>query len=205
MKNQQVISREILQKGISYADYLRLIDDLLLDGKTTGPNQSEDLTHYAVLNRARMKRLDKTFEMDPDLRKLLQNLDKKWFWVVLTEGWCGDAAQNVPILAALAAAHPGIDFRILLRDEHPEVMAAYLTNGGKAIPKLIVLEADTLAEVGVWGPRPAPAQEMVMAFKANPTEPYSEFVKKVQAWYNHDGNATIQQEFKALLESWSQA
>ena len=39
----------------SYAEYRKLVTDLLSEGKSTGNEQSESLTNYSKLNEARMK------------------------------------------------------------------------------------------------------------------------------------------------------
>jgi hypothetical protein len=44
----------------SYAEYRKLVTDLLLEGKSTGNEQSESLTNYSKLNETRMNRLEKT-------------------------------------------------------------------------------------------------------------------------------------------------
>ncbi len=54
---------------MSFAEYLKLIDELLLEGKTTGENQSEAMFGYGKLNRQRMKRLEKTVELNDSLKE----------------------------------------------------------------------------------------------------------------------------------------
>ncbi len=201
-----IISKAIttahVEKALDYYTYTQLIEDLLTQNKTTGSNHSEKMIEYTKMNEQRRKRLDKTTKLLPELEHELISLDDKWYWVVLTEAWCGDAAQNIPVLAKMASLTPNIELKLLLRDENPEVMEAYLTNGGKSIPKLICLRAENLEELGTWGPRPGAAQQMVNAYKANPTSSYSDFVKEIQLWYAKDKTQTIQQEFLSLVKQW---
>jgi hypothetical protein len=75
-------------------------------------------------------------------------------------------------------------------------MDRYLTNGTRSIPKLICLQADTLQEIGTWGPRPAILQQMVMDHKKNPQIPDKEFKESIQAWYAKDKSQHLQQEFE---------
>ena len=56
---------------------------------------------------------------------------------------------------------PGLELRIVLRDEHPEVMDRYLTNGSRSIPIVIALDEE-FRELGHWGPRPRELQAWVM-------------------------------------------
>lgn len=191
-----------IQKGLSYQEYSSLIEKLLSQNKTTGSNQSNKMIEYTQLNQQRSKRIEKTIHLDEELSAALQEIRQPWYWVVLTEAWCGDAAQNIPIIAKMAEANPHIKIKLLLRDENPEVMQAYLTNGSKSIPKLICLKSDNLQELGTWGPRPKPAQEMVRLYKENPTVIYSDFVKELQLWYAKDKGKTIQSEFKELIKEW---
>ena len=82
--------------------------------------------------------------------------------LVIAEDWCGDASNTVPIMAKLADAAPGLELRVILRDQNPEVMDQYLTNGTRSIPIVIVLDED-FQELGHWGPRPTELQAWVMA------------------------------------------
>ena len=196
-----IFSKELLDSAYTYAQYRKLLDDLMAEGKTTGENQSEDLIHYAKLNIARMKKWEKTLKLETELKSLLGSLPQKEIWVVLTEGWCGDAAQVVPAFDKMKEATDKIDLKLLLRDEHLDVMDAYLTNGGRSIPKLIRLNAETGEEVGTWGPRPEPVQEMVMAYKDDPNgQPFAEFAEAIHAWYAKDKQQTLQAEFADMLK-----
>lgn len=199
-----VITQAHLKASMSYAAYKKLMQKLLSEGKTTGPDQSAKMVEYTLLNSQRMSRLDKSIQLKPELIDALQQYSRPTYWLVLAEAWCGDVAQNLPVLAQMTDAAPNIELGILLRDEHLDVMDAYLTRGARSIPKLIALDSDTLEVLGQWGPRPAPVQQMVMEHKAapEPKEPYSEFVKKVQLWYAKDKTLTLQNEILGLLKEW---
>ena len=84
--------------GVSYLDYRKQVSDLLVKGKSTGNEQTEDLLHYSKLNETRMNRLDKTIQVDDATIKKLNSLHEEYIWLVLSEGWCGDG------LVAWAAA-----------------------------------------------------------------------------------------------------
>lgn len=193
---------EYVEKSITYAEYIKLIDDLLLDGKTTGSNQSEAMFNYGKLNRQRMHRLEKTVLLDESLREKAQNNKRKMIWLILTEGWCGDAAQNIPIIENIAAESDLIETRYVLRDENLELMDAYLTNNARSIPKLIALDAETLEEIGTWGPRPVAAMDYFLEMRSGGMEK-SQMMENLQRWYNSDKNRTIQDEFGLLLNEWT--
>ena len=198
-----IVTESALNDAISYSTYKALIVRLLSQGKTTGKKQSAELTEYTKLNIHRMGRLEKTVSIADDLASLLVAYKKPLVWLVLTEAWCGDVAQNLPVLNKMAELSPLIELKILLRDENSEIMNNYLTNGGTAIPKLICFQKDNGKEMGTWGPRPEPVQQMVMDFKNSGEKDYKQLIEKAQLWYAKDETATIQAEFNTLLNHWS--
>lgn len=191
------------RKTYSYSDYKTLTEQLVVEGKTTGPNQSEAMAHYTKMNMVRMNRLDKTLKLDSALVDAVKGLGDSYDWTVITEAWCGDAAQNLPVISALAEHNSAIDLKLVLRDENLDLMDQHLTNGGRSIPKLLIYKKDTGEVVTTWGPRPAPVQKMVVEYNQIDKEtrpPYSEFVKVVQVWYNKDKNKTLQTELLEVLK-----
>lgn len=195
--------KEYVGKSMTYGEYVALIERLLAEGKTTGPNQSDELFEYAKLNRQRMKRLEKTVEIGESLAGRLRNNGKRMIWLIITEGWCGDAAQNIPAIEKIAAGSPLIETRYVLRDENPELMDAFLTNNARSIPKLIALDAESLAVLGTWGPRPRAAMEYFSALR-EAGKPKEEINELLQRWYNSDRGRAIQDEFDGLVAEWSQ-
>jgi hypothetical protein len=183
-----------LEKAITYEAFCNLVADLLAQGRTTGPDQSEAMVHYTELNRQRVHRLGNTIEILPSAEALIRSISTPQTWLVLTEAWCGDAAQSVPVMNALAKLNPLISLRLLLRDENPALMDRYLTNGvSRSIPKLIGLDTATGEEIFVWGPRPAPLQKIFLQMKAGGVE-FHHAKEELQRWYNKDKTVTIQQE-----------
>lgn len=189
-----------ISQTFSYEEYKKLINTLFLMQKTTGNNHSDAMLSYTKLNIQRMKRLDKKVILTYNLANAIQNYKKQVNWVVFTEAWCGDAAQNLPVINKMASLSEYIDLKIVLRDENLSIMEHYKTDGGIGIPKLVVFDKNTLKELTTWGPRPAPLQQMVIENK-NSTHPipYQEFSVTVQKWYNEDENITIQKEFLDVL------
>ena len=196
--NGMKIEQDYLQKSITYESYKRLIEDLLAEGKATGPEQSEALTRYTQLNVQRMHRLEKTIQLLPEVSEQMTGVSRPQTWLVLTEGWCGDAAQSLPVIKALADLNPNIQLRILLRDENPELMDRYLTNGvSRSIPKLIAVDRATGAQLFTWGPRPAALQESFYGMRSEGL-PHDVIKEELQRWYNTDKTVTIQRELAAL-------
>jgi hypothetical protein len=187
------------KKAMSYAMYRSTVSDLLARGLTTGTHQSPEMLDYARLNDHRMDRVEKRYQMLPGLQEKLDQLSEPLHWLVLSEGWCGDAAQNLPALEKIAEhSHGKIHLRVLLRDENTELMDQWLTNGGRSIPKLIQLNA-AFEVTGSWGPRPAEAQAMVLAAKAA-GEDHHVYAERVHKWYAHNNSADLQGEILELLK-----
>ncbi len=198
-----VITRELLDQAMSYESYRELIDELLAKDQTTGPNQSETMVNYGRLNQKRMKKWDKIGKISPELHELLQDVKKPTTWLVLTEGWCGDAAQNLPLINKMAQSNSQIELKLILRDENLEVMDEFLTEGGRSIPKLIALDSETLTVLGTWGPRPEPMQRLVMENRATKAKTYGELNEEMHLWYARDRGMTLQNEILAILGVWN--
>ena len=192
------IIKNSLQKAISYPEYRSLVKDLLDQGKSTGPNQSEDLLNYSLLNDKRMKRLDKTVELTDETLAKLKDVKEPQTWLVLTEGWCGDAAQNLPVIHKIAEENPNINLKLVLRDENIELMDEFLTNGGRAIPKLIALDEENEV-ISTWGPRPNAATRMVADYKNKHGSLDAEFKKDLQVWYNKNKGVNVQEDIISFI------
>lgn len=200
MKN---IHPEVVNNAMTYEDYREMTNTLFAEGKTTGPVQSPAMLNYTKLNISRMKRLDKTTRLSEETLEKLKQITEPQLWLVLTESWCGDAAQIVPVLNKMAEVQPNIRLRFILRDENLEVMDAFLTNGGRSIPKLIVAEHEDNSVKTSWGPRPQEVQEMVLMSReelaaiedAEARKIHTEAEKyNVQKWYAKDKTKGIQAE-----------
>jgi hypothetical protein len=175
-----------------------LVQACVTDGKTSGPDQREDLIHYTALNAKRMKRIEKTTVIQEELKTQIARIQEPMTWVLISEAWCGDAAQIVPVLGKIASESEYIDLQIILRDEHLDIMDHYLTNGGRSIPKLICLDQEG-REIFVWGPRPATIQQVVNDTKAEGITDHAVLVERIQYAYNEDQTRSIQQEILDVL------
>lgn len=182
----------------SYEAYKTFVSDIVSQGKTSGPEQREDLIHYTELNAKRMKRVEKTTVLTEEVKANLLKLSQPLTWLVISEAWCGDAAQIVPVIGKIAAETEHLDLKIILRDEHLDIMDQYLTNGGRSIPKLICLD-DQHREVFTWGPRPKTIQQVVIDTKSEGITDHGILVERIQNAYNQDRSTSIQQELSELM------
>lgn len=181
-----------------YASYLQYAEQVV-ETNEAHPERITDAKYafYTKLNYHRMKRWNKTFVPDEGLVAALKAQPVQTWWVI-TEAWCGDSGQNMPIIAALAEA-AGISLKIVLRDENEPIINAYLTNGTKSIPILVAFNEEG-EQLFLWGPRPHGAQELMLDWKANPNgRDFEAFELEMHQWYTHNKGAETQEELKALL------
>ena len=183
----------------SYLQYRSIVTSLLANGKVTGNEQSKDLVHYTELNEARMNRLDKKMVITEENIQRLLTLKRKYIWLVLSEGWCGDAAQILPIINKMDALSQHIELKIAFRDEHEALMNLFLTNGSKAIPKLIILDKNSEAVLGSWGPRPKGATNLIKSYKQQYGVVDETAKTELQLWYLHDKGISTQNEIVELM------
>ena len=194
------LALKAIEKATSYQEYRELVSKHVQNGTSTGTFQTEALTQYTLLNDSRMRRLDKTTKIPDTVLGRINNFKGNQTWLVLTESWCGDAAQSLPIMNKLAENTDKIDLRIVQRDKHLELMNAFLTNGSQSIPKLIAIDTFTKKLIGDWGPRPSIATEMVNSYKKEHGSLSPEFKQDLQVWYNKDKGVSIAEDLTKLLK-----
>ena len=193
------IIEKSLSQSYSYTAYRNHIKTLLKEGKSSGNEQSEALTHYSELNEARMNRLEKTVKISTEIIQKLNQLNGDYIWLVISEGWCGDAAQILPVIYKMAELSERIDLKIVFRDENEDLMNLFLTNGTKSIPKLIILDKNTLELLGDFGPRPIGANQLILDYKAKHGIVDETAKTNLQLWYLHDKGLSTQKEILDLM------
>jgi hypothetical protein len=189
-----------LFKSHSYAEYRKLVSDLLRDEKSTGKEQSPELTNYSGLNETRMNRLEKTMKISEETIQKLKSFKNEYIWLVLSEGWCGDAAQLLPIFNRMANESDGnVELKIVLRDENEELMDLFLTNKNRAIPKLIIINRNTGGVLSHWGPRPKGASDLIVNYKKEHGTIDETAKTDLQMWYLHDKGESTQNEIIGMM------
>ncbi|MET0572033.1 MAG: thioredoxin family protein [Pedobacter agri] len=185
-------------QGMDYQTYRALVDQLLLEGKATG-DVTYDL-HYTKMNVQRMIRVDKTASLTEELTATIDQLKTTYKFLVITEGWCGDAAQIVPVFNKIATASLGkIDLKFVLRDKNLPLIDAHLTNGGRAIPVLIILNEEADQVLATWAPRPQVLQELLKEWRQETTE-MTILAEKLHGWYAKDKTLSTQAELNEVLK-----
>jgi thiol-disulfide isomerase/thioredoxin len=188
-----------LEKSISYEAYRDLMTTLAETNATTGTEQTEALINYTKLNARRMKRWDKTLKVSEDAKAKISNLDQKITWLVITESWCGDAAHVIPVLHKIAELNPNINLRLVERDQNLELIDMFLTNGGRSIAKLIMIDEATGDVLNTFGPRPSEATALVNDYKARHGKLTPEFKEDLQVWYNKNKGQNIIEDVTTML------
>src|SRR5699024_11493376 len=190
------VIKETLTNALTYSEYLEGIEEVLkAEAKTDEEIMIQD---YTKLNAARIKRLDRTQKISQEAQNKIKSISKNLYWIVITEGWCGDAAHSVPVLNKLSELNSNIEMKLVLRDENLELMDRYLTNGGRSIPKLIIYDPETEKVLGTWGPRPAAAAKLLLDYKAKHGVIDGPIKQELQLWYNKNKGQDLMEEIVEL-------
>lgn len=184
----------------SYEQFTQYITELTLDGRTSGAAQSPRLIEDTLVNRVIMNVLYDTVSIKPTVKKIISEANAVQNWYLIVEAWCADTAHNLPVIARMAQQSKGrIILNILLRDENLDFIDQYQTNGARAIPKLISFDHNG-NELFTWGPRPVPAQCMLLDWKRDSRgKSFEEFKVSLYEWYRCDGGNSLQYELVHLF------
>ena len=184
-------------KAMDYPQYNLLFRQLVEEGRTTG-EQTDEKIEYTKLNFSRTKRLDKTAQIQEENIPHFKNISQKQTWLVISEPWCGDAAQTLPYLNRIAQLSENIDLKIVLRDENPELMNAFLTNGSQSIPIVIMLN-ESMDVIQTFGPRSKAATKLVTDYKTQHGIIDDAFKELLQVWYNNDKGISMVNDILEML------
>lgn len=191
------IIKNSLKNSYSYAEYVQLINQII-------ENQDEsqkDVMEYITLNAQRIKRLDKTLKVNSEDAQKISAIKNKLLWIVITEPWCGDAAQIVPMLNKIAEISQNIELKLVLRDQNLPLMDEFLTSGARAIPKLVIVNPENFEVLDSWGARPKEATQLALSCKEKHGAFTTECKEELQKWYNKDKGQSVVNEILTLLEN----
>jgi|WetSurSiteA1Bulk_404760.scaffolds.fasta_scaffold28765_3 hypothetical protein len=193
-------TKDFFKNALTYGEFISMTEKLVSEDRTTGTEQTPGRIAATKLNLQRMKRIYKTTEIIPGLKTFFETEKRILNLVIITEPWCGDGANLLPALSLISELSESVNLRIILRDEHPEIMDEYLTDGTKSIPMLIFLDGD-FNEIAVWGSRPAGLTNFVKEYKSVPGYEQAELKKQIQLWYLNDKTVSAQNEILSLLRN----
>ena len=200
----QIITQPLIDSALTFQQYLDLTKSIVESATPEGPYANPTTHRYTKSNLQRMQRVLDNTVISQRLYNQLSELSDDWIWLVISEPWCGDASWGVPALYLMANCSDRIDFKIILRDQHPDIMRNYQTAGSDSVPKLICLRKGDLTEIGTWGPRPAVLHEMVLKWKNEPGADYRESVRQLHAWFEADMSRSIDSELSILVKTWKE-
>ncbi len=123
------------------------------------------------------------------------------FVLAMTEGWCGDSLLNLPILAQIVAAAPGLTLRVFVRSTSPLLNAAYQARGITHIPVFTFFDAD-FHEIGTWVERPQAAHERIAQWRV--AHPEFDTIRNALDLTNEQRRARLQLIAATLLPEMEQ-
>ncbi len=184
--------------GISFEQFNREADER---ASLPSPPENEELKYklhgYTILNQRRTARILKTYKPSAEILATVNKITSKQTWLIITEDWCGDSAQNLPFLYKMTNQNKNINWKVIYRDQNTDIIDMFLTNGGRAIPKIVVFDSEG-NELLQWGPRPEYAKQLVKNWKESGLTK-EEFNEKLHLWYGKDKGKTLEKEFLELL------
>jgi len=141
-------------------------------------------------------------EVPEEYVRRVEDLGGAWHLLVLSEDWCGDAVNTLPVVAKLADLAKNVDLRVLARDENLDIMEAHLTDRSRSIPCVIALD-ESFRERGWWGPRPTQLQRWVLG-EGQALEGKERY-RETRMWYARDRGRTTLDEVVSMLEHAARA
>ncbi len=199
----KTIEELINQKGMDYQEYLnKFINELAETNPDLLDIKARKKFETKKLNLQRSSRIMKTCKVSDNLREEIIKINEPQLWMVITENWCGDSAQNLPYISLIAQENPNIKFKIILRDSNPDIMDQYLTNGTRSIPIMVAFDYNG-NELFRWGARPKIAQESFIQWKAEGIVS-PELYEKLHLWYARNKGQAIESEFLDILKTVEQ-
>lgn len=183
---------------MNFQSYLNYFSEIMENSHPAKPYNNPAYVDFVKLNLSRVNRWLKHGIIDKALQHVVKKIDKPQRWIIITEPWCGDAAQIVPFIQRIAELNPLIQTDYELRDSPPFRINQYLTDGrSKSIPMLVAKDENG-NDIFKWGPRPQPAQSLYKGL-SNKKAGFEEIKIALQQWYNKDKGQTEEHELEALL------
>ena len=194
------INSSIINSVLTYNEFMdEFAKQINVSDINTLNDYDKSFYDYRKLNYQRSTRLEKTFIPTDETKQIFSKINQPLKWIVITETWCGDSAQNLPVIAKLVQLNDNNDLKIVLRDSNLEFMDLHLTNGSRAIPKLVVYDEND-NELFQWGPRPVEAQNLFSRLK-NAGMPKSDINKDLHLWYGRNRGKEVEKEIVNLIKS----
>ena len=185
------------EKGISFEEYFKKTEEIVNKDKEKLTPAEKEMLEYYKLGVQRMSRMMKVYKPDEEQVKTLENKNFKGKILIISEGWCGDAGQTVPAVSLFFEGKNEV--RIVYRDENPDLIDQFLTNGTRSIPIVVILDEND-GVIAHWGPRPAYGTELLKKYKADPENyPKTQFYNDLQVYYAKNRGYDVIMEILDLI------
>jgi hypothetical protein len=195
-----VFNTQLVQQKMTFVDYLSFFEAIAEENSDlVDAYSANNLLEYTKKNWAFQNEVQKFVSISAKLYNLISKMEG-YRMIAISEPWCFDAAANLPAFYAIEVASQGaISLEVCLRDSNPDLIATYHTNGGHAIPKVIFIDPKG-HEVGTWGPRPAEAQQLVMALKDQEATMKEKQIA-LRNWYTENKSMALIEEVHDIFKN----
>lgn len=173
---------------LNLSNYETLVNNVIIEHSTE--MYEEKMHAYIKSNHQLDQDLQSDFSMNKKLFNALQKSNLTHIGLI-TEAWCMDACNILPLFRAIEIANNNVEVAIYLRDKSDDLMNLFLTNNSKSIPIVFGLDKDK-NEIFRWGPRSQNAMKVFLPLK---DEPYSIKSKALKDFYLEDKTQSIQEEW----------
>jgi Thioredoxin len=199
LDESKTISGIPIHRVMTFHEYLTCIEDLFHQGLATGNHQGEDYLEYTKMNLQRMHRWEKTYHPSEAMLESLSRIQHNQRWYIITEGWCGDSAQNLVAIEHIASSSPFVSTHYLFRDENPAWIERFHTEGAHSIPKVIMVN-DAEEVISTWGPRPSGAAQAIVEWKTQDL-PLATWKPLLHKWYADDKQHALERDFMQIIQN----
>ncbi len=186
-----------INQSLTYDQYHTLMQEQAAASAEGLNAEAAEKLEFTKLNLHRSERIGRTYKAPAQIKELIATITTPQTWLVLTEPWCGDSAQCLPYMAELARLNSNISLRMILRDDNPDIMDQFLTDGKRSIPRLVIFDVNG-CQITDWGPRPADAQVVFNDAKEAGLEK-KDVLEKLHLFYGRNRGAALEEEFRYLL------
>lgn len=186
-------------KIYSYSEYVKFYEEKIAITDIEKLSEHDKIYfEYSKLNLQRTNRIIKTFKPNPQLLEIINKFSSPQTWLVITEDWCGDSAQNLPYFVKHAEYNRNIEILIILRDSNLDAIDKYFNSPtSRAIPKIICFDRNG-NELFIWGPRPKFAQDLVNQLKSEGFTK-EKFNEQLHLWYGRNRGKELELEMINLF------
>lgn len=193
-----IIKSATILSGKDYLKYKFLLNEYIEGYDELELNYEENLKSYVANTKKIIE--DVESKITTDLHHRLETSIDILF-LVISEFWCGDAAYILPHLHSFVNRCDRMELSIVFRDKNLPLIDEFLTNGGRSIPKVIILNRETSEVLDSWGPRPTNIQNYVLESKAKNIS-FSEWWAHVKNYYKENNGADIHHELEEKIKAW---